>query len=246
MSRTRGNGPPRLSVVLPAFQEADRIVACLETLRAELADVEASGGLELVVVDDGSTDATATLARDAGADTVLTLSPNRGKGAAVRSGVAAATGATVAFTDVDLAYPPGQLRDLLDRIEGGADAAVGSRITPESVAQVRASPVRQWGGRLVGRLASMVLLRERRDTQCGLKAFRADVASDVFASARVDGFAFDIEILHLLERRGARVVEVPVTVVNRPSSSVRVVRDGLRLALDVVAIRIRAWRGGYD
>jgi len=122
----------RLSVVVPAYAEADDIGATIARLRDELGGLD--GGLEIVVVDDGSPDDTAAAARASGADQVIEQRPNRGKGAAVRAGVLAATGRTVAFTDADLSYSPDQLRVLLEQVEAGWDVVVGSRRHPEAEA----------------------------------------------------------------------------------------------------------------
>jgi putative flippase GtrA len=237
-------GSFRLSVVVPAFREP-RIATTVERLRADLADVAANGGLEIVVVDDGSGDDTADAARAAGADLVIELPQNRGKGGAVRAGVLAANGRTVAFTDADLAYAPLQLVGLLERVEAGFDVVVGNRRHPDTSTVVRAVPLREIGSRMVNVATHALLLGQYRDTQCGLKAFRSDVGRVVFAAGRLDGFAFDIEVLHLVERYRLSLSEVPVAVENSERSTVRAARDGLRLLRDLVRIRRWARQGVY-
>jgi dolichyl-phosphate beta-glucosyltransferase len=243
--RSVAPGDFRLSVVVPAYRER-RIAATVERLRAELADVAADGGLEIVVVDDGSGDATADAARAAGADQVLVLDPNRGKGGAVRAGMLAARGRTVAFTDADLAYAPAQLIGLLERVEAGWDVVVGNRRHQETRTVVRAVPLRELGSRMVNVATYALLLGQYRDTQCGLKAFRSDVGRLIFSSGRLDGFAFDIEVFHLVERHRLSLAEVPVSVENSERSTVRAARDGLRLLGDLVRIRRWAKQGVYD
>ena len=236
----------RLSVVIPAYGEEDRIGDTVRAVRDELADVAAGGGLEIIVVDDGSADATADAASAAGADQVVSLPANRGKGAAVRAGVQASRGAVVAFTDADLAYHPEHLRQLLHTVEAGWDVAIGNRRHPASEV-ARASGLRAFGSRVVNRMSAAVLLAAPLDTQCGLKGFRGDVARDLFGRARVDGFAFDIEVLHLVERRGLSLQEVPVRLDEGAGrSSVDVWRDVIRLAADMARIRRWASRGDYD
>ncbi|MGH9285219.1 MAG: glycosyltransferase, partial [Acidimicrobiales bacterium] len=198
---------------------------------------------EVIVVDDGSADGTAEAARRAGADTVVALPRNRGKGAAVRAGVAAATGRAVAFLDADLAYHPSQLLRLLDAVESGYDMAVGSRRHVQTVELVAARRLREVSGRLFNLLAQIVLLGDYRDTQCGLKAFRADAAARLFAGGRIDGFAFDVELFHLAERYGFSLVEVPVEVTNSPRSTVRVAAQGWRMVRDLLRLRRWAVRG---
>jgi glycosyltransferase involved in cell wall biosynthesis len=210
-------------------------------VREALADVAP----EIVVVDDGSTDGTAAAAAAAGAR-VVQLEGNRGKGAAVRAGMLAASGRTVAFTDADLAYPPDLLRDLLVAVEDGWDVAVGSRWHRDSRALARPSLLRRVSSRLFNLLTATVLLGQYRDTQCGCKAFRSDVARLLFGHTRLDGFAFDVEVLHLVERYRLSLTEVPVQVTDGGSSTVRVASAALRMIRDL--FRIRRWgsEGAYE
>lgn len=242
LARPQPPGERRLSVVVPAYREADAIGAAVAELRAALTGVDH----EIVVVDDGSPDATADAARRAGADRVITLTPNQGKGAAVRAGVLAARGRTIAFTDADLAYPPAQLVRLLEEVEAGWDVVVGSRKHVDTTTLVRARRLRELTGRVFNLLTLVVLLGHYRDTQCGLKAFRSDVARLLFSRSRIDRFAFDVEILHLAERYRLSLTEVPVTLSNRPGSSVRVTTDALRMVRDLVRIRLWGSRGAYQ
>ncbi|HEX6420349.1 MAG TPA: glycosyltransferase [Acidimicrobiales bacterium] len=249
--RTRWERPEppgvcRLSVVVPAYEEADRIGDTVRRLQAGLCEVADAGGLEVVVVDDGSGDATADAALAAGATQVVVQPRNRGKGAAVRTGVLAARGRTVVFTDADLAYGPDQVRRVLAAVEDGWDVAIGDRRHPETHTLVAPSPLRAWGSRAINWLGYAVLLGSFRDTQSGLKGFRSDVARFLFVRTRVDGFAFDIEVLHLVERHQLSLVEVPVEVTNSPRSTVSAARDALRLAVDLFRIRHWSAAGAYE
>jgi dolichyl-phosphate beta-glucosyltransferase len=237
--RPSAPGDRRLSVVVPAYRESDRIGATVSEIRAALGELDRAGELEIVVVDDGSPDDTAARAEAAGADVVVRSTPNRGKGAAVRQGVLAASGRTVAFTDADLSYAPEQLLRLLDGVEAGWDVVVGSRQHVETRTVVRAGRLREVGGRVINLLTGIVLLGRYRDTQCGLKAMRSDVGRVIFAHAHIDGFAFDVEVFHLVERYRFTLLEVPVEVVNSTRSTVNVARDALRLVRDL--FRIRRW-----
>ena len=257
----------RLSVVVPAYREAERIGGTVAVLRTELASIAPSkpdapsdgdssgcgGGagsvanrcVEIVVVDDGSDDGTAEAARAAGADMVVELPQNRGKGAAVRAGVRASSGRVIAFTDADLAYPPRQIHRLLAAAEAGADMVIGNRRHPDTTAFTRPPAVRSLGSRLVSAATRVLGLASRRDTQCGLKAFRCDAAQALFAASAVDGFAFDVELLFLADRLGLSLKEVPVEVTNTRTSTVRMLRDGLAVARDLLLIRLRALLGHY-
>ncbi|MBI2704221.1 MAG: glycosyltransferase family 2 protein [Actinobacteria bacterium] len=245
--RERGEAPGavRLSVVVPAYNE-ERIGHAVHRLREGLLKFSEEGGLEIVVVDDGSHDGTADLAEAAGADVVIRQPVNRGKGSAVRAGMLAARGRTIAFTDADLSYSPDQIGNLLQEVEDGWDVVVGSRRHTDAVELVREGRLREIGSRGINILTKFVLLGEHHDTQCGLKAFRSDVARLIFRHSHVDGFAFDVEVFHLVERYKLSLREVPVRVENQSRSTVHVARDAARLVRDL--FRIRSWdlQGVYE
>jgi putative flippase GtrA len=246
VDRPPAPGGLRATVVIPALDEAPRIGGTIAAVRAALAEIADGGGLEVVVADVGSTDGTADAALAAGADQVVVLPENRGKGAAVRAGVAAARGRTVAFTDADLAYSPDQLLRVLAEVEAGWDVAIGSRRHRDTTRVRGAGALRELGSRGVNLLAMAVLLSHPHDTQCGLKAFRSDTAKQVFGLGRVDRFAFDIEVLHLVERHGWTVVEVPVQLSMGERTTVRLARDTLRLVRDLWRIRRWSATGAYE
>jgi dolichyl-phosphate beta-glucosyltransferase len=198
-----------------------------------------------VVVDDGSGDDTPEQAEKAGADVVLRQPVNRGKGAAVRLGMLAASGRTRAFTDADLSYAPDQVVALMDEVEAGWDIVVGSRQHLDTTTVVQTGLLRQVGGRVINWCTRFVLDADHLDTQCGLKAFRSDTAEMIFSHSRVDGFAFDVEVFHLAERYGLSLREVPVVVENSERSTVRVARDAARLLRDLARIRQWARSGAY-
>ena len=238
-------GAPRLSVVVPAFCEADRIGATVEKIRAALRP-ELGDDFEIIVVDDGSPDDTAAAARAAGADEVVVNPVNLGKGASVRAGMLAATGRVRAFTDADLAYDPEHLLRLLHAIEAGADVAIGNRRHRKSRATGSRGRVRDLASAGFNLLTRPLLVGGYADTQAGIKAFRGDTARQVFGRTRIDGFAFDVEVLHLAERLGGYVVEVPVAVSQGERSTVRVVPEAGRVLRDTLRMRRWAGRGLYD
>ena len=155
--------PPRLSVIIPAYREGVRIADAVERIRADLSDHLDRRELEVVVVDDGSGDGTAEAASSA--DLVLTHGVNRGKGAAVRTGMLAARGRTRVFTDADLSYAPAQIVGLLAAVEAGADMVVGNRYHPDTHTTVPTSTLREVGGRLVNGSTRLVGHPHRADTQ---------------------------------------------------------------------------------
>lgn len=237
---------PRISLIIPAFEEADRIAGTLSTVDSELrSSLQKSDDIEVIVVDDGSNDATSEIARQAGADVVIRLKENKGKGAAIRAGVQEANGSVVAFTDADLAYNPRQVVKLVTLVESGYDMVVGSRQHIETKNLVRAGRFREVGGRLINIATSGILLGHYRDTQCGLKAFKSQVAKSLFDAGTLDGFSFDVELFHLAERWDLSLKEIPVEVENSQRSSVSAFRDGVFLLLDLIRIRQRARRGIY-
>jgi dolichyl-phosphate beta-glucosyltransferase len=249
--RSRSNRPApagdrRATIIIPAYREAETIGATIDAVRTALTALDSDGGIEIVVVDDGSPDETADAALLGHADQVVTFPVNHGKGGAVRAGVAAARGRTVVFTDADLSYSPDQLATVIEAVESGWDVAVGSRRHPEATTSRGAGALRDVGSRVINLATMGVLLSRPHDTQCGLKAFRSDAATMLFGLGRVDGFAFDIELLHLVERHQLSIVDVPVRLESSERSTVRAARDGVRLLRDIWRIRHWSATGAYE
>jgi len=219
--------------------EERRIGATVSKLRTAL------GEAEIVVVDDGSVDRTAAVAGEAAADVVVRLPANRGKGAAVRAGVQAAGGRAIAFTDADLSYRPAQILRLVAEVESGADVVVGSRRHVDTTTLVRAGRLREIGGRVFNVMTRAVLSGRYGDTQCGLKAFSRQAAGSIFARTRIDGFAFDVEVLLIAERLGLSVREVGVELDPARGSTVTL-NSAARMVADLVKLRRWARAGVYD
>jgi dolichyl-phosphate beta-glucosyltransferase len=211
-----------MQLVIPARNEASRLPRTLEALRAHvLAAGESPGPLEVIVVDNGSTDDTARLAAAAHSPAMpvrVVRCDTRGKGAAVREGIRHTTGDLVGFMDADGATHLDALEDGLRLIASGADVAVGSRAVPGSVTTERHSGARVLGARLYRR-CTREIAPGVADTQCGFKLFRGDLARTIFAELVATGFSFDVEVLGRAQRRGARVVEFPVTWDDVPGST---------------------------
>lgn len=239
---------PELSVIVPAYNEAARLPASLATLCAYLEREVPS--FELIVVDDGSRDATAEIARtelrrllaDPERGEVIALPRNRGKGAAVRTGVLSARGEHVLFSDADLSTPIHEQERLRAALRDGADLAIGSRGLPDARITVSQGAMRQGAGRSFNRALKLMGLTDLSDTQCGFKAFTRNAALNLFGQSRIDGFLFDVEVLYLARREGMRVVEIPVEWCNDPDSRVRMVRDFPKIVSELIRIRFIAGR----
>lgn len=233
-------GDLRLSVVVPAYNEEALITETIDAITTGVSEHLGDDSFEVLIVDDGSSDRTAELAAEAGAE-VLRLEANRGKGAAVRAGVLAARGRAIVFTDADLAYPPPLIVDVLAELEQGWDVVVGSRRHHDTNTLVKAGRLRELGGRVINLLTQAVLLGNFHDTQCGLKGFRSDIGKVVFERTRIEGFAFDVELFLIAEQDRLSLTEIPVSITNRAGSSVSVVGDSFELLADL--FRIRRWAG---
>jgi len=235
---------PRWSVVIPAYNEADRLPRYLQDV---VAHFDGRGErYEVLVVDDGSRDATADRVRELAAvypAIALVCTPNnRGKGHAVRTGMRAARGAWRLMADADGATPIVEVKRLEAAVQAGADIAVGSRALADPSVAVLARPHRRLAGVLFHVVSRAVGVVGVIDTQCGFKLFRGPVADDVFAAVTTDGFGFDVEMLLVARRRGYRIAEVAVNWTDQPGSKVSVLTDGPRMLAQVVAARIRLGR----
>ncbi|HEU0275397.1 MAG TPA: dolichyl-phosphate beta-glucosyltransferase [Candidatus Udaeobacter sp.] len=232
---------PPFSVVVPCFNEAARIGQSLR-LTIDYLNTHAPES-ELIVVNDGSTDATAAIAREqlknAGVETrLLENFPNRGKGAAVRSGLLAARKPIGLFSDADLSTPLGETPKLVEPIASDeVDIAFGSRALERGLIGVHQPWRREQAGRAFNLLVRLATGLPFWDTQCGFKAFRLEVCRPILEAARIDGFAFDVELLYLARHAGLRIREVPVRWNHAEGSKVQFVKDSLRMLREVVALR---------
>jgi dolichyl-phosphate beta-glucosyltransferase len=232
---------PPYSVVVPCFNEEARIG---ETLRLTLEYLAANAPTsELIVVNDGSTDATGTIVREILSEAkiatrLLENFPNRGKGAAVRSGLLAAREPIGLFSDADLSTPLTETPKLIEPIANGeVDIAFGSRALDRSLIGIHQPWRREQGGRVFNLLVRVATGLPFWDTQCGFKAFRLDVCRPILEAARLDGFAFDVELLFLAHRAGLRTREIPVRWNHAEGSKVSFFRDSLRMLREVIALR---------
>jgi glycosyltransferase involved in cell wall biosynthesis len=232
---------PPFSVVIPCFNEAERIGETLHLTLEYLTGNAAES--ELIVVNDGSTDATAAIARerlkDARIETrLLENFPNRGKGAAVRSGLLAARKPIGLFFDADLSTPLRETPKLIEPIANGEiDIAFGSRALDRGLIGIHQPWRREQAGRAFNLLVRIATGLPFWDTQCGFKAFRLDVCRPILEAARLDGFAFDVELLYLAQHTGLRIREIPVRWNHAEGSKVQFFKDSLRMLREVISLR---------
>jgi dolichyl-phosphate beta-glucosyltransferase len=237
---------PRWSVVIPAYNEALRLPAYLSRVVAYFEG--RAEPYEVVVVDDGSADETASCVLEAHAahpEVMLhRLARNRGKGFALRTGMRAARGNLRLMADADGATPIAEVKRLETAIQAGADVAVGSRALRDPSVHREVHLHRKLSGEIFNFFARRMGVGDVTDTQCGFKLFRGLVAEILFGELETDGFGFDVELLLLARRCGYRVVEVAVNWADQPGSKVSVLRDGPRMLAQIVRARLRLARRG--
>jgi dolichyl-phosphate beta-glucosyltransferase len=235
---------PFLSVVIPAYNEETRISATLSAVLDYLRAQKYTW--EIVVVDDGSVDATSAFVNsvvDTDDRVCLERIPHGGKGWAVRHGMLAATGELRFMCDADLAMPIPQISRFIDQMSEGYDLVIGSREGTGS-RRYDESASRHFRGRIFNMVVRLLAVRRFQDTQCGFKCFRSTAAEGLFASQRTTGFGFDVELLYLASKRDLRVLEMPIEWHHQEESTVRFV-DAFLMLRDVIMVRLRDVRGDY-
>jgi dolichyl-phosphate beta-glucosyltransferase len=232
---------PSLSVVVPAYNEEARLRVSLPAVLDYLEN--AGRSFEVVVVDDGSHDATRDVAEAFAARGVraLRLEHNRGKGAAIRAGVLDSSGDRVLLTDADLSTPISELERLEPVLER-ADLVFGSRAVAGSRIDQPQPRLRQWMGKTFNLMIRTLVAGGIHDTQCGFKLLDGPTARALFPDLLLDGFAYDVELLWLARRRRLRVAEIGVVWNHSPDSRVHLFTDSVRMALDILRIRLLHWR----
>lgn len=239
---------PDLSIVIPAYNEETRIEPTVREIVGYCRS--RARAFELILVDDGSQDATSSVAlllsNEFPEIKLIRLAANHGKGYAVRTGVLNATGWAVLFADADGATPINEVERLEAALTLGVDVAIGSRALQGEGVKVKAKFYRHIIGRTFHQLVEWLADAGVKDTQCGFKLFRFTVAQDLFSRMRMNGFSFDVEVLIMARRRGYRVAEVPVNWTHQAGSKVRLTRDSLQMAADLFRIRTHWLRGGYE
>lgn len=242
---------PEVSIVIPAFEEQERIGSTLEKIAAYLANGSTAG--EIIVVDDGSADRTAEVAEDVLAQTaeiqskVIKYEHNRGKGYAVKTGLVAASAQIALFSDADLSTPIEEMPKLIDPIRSGEyDVTFGSRALDRSLIGTHQPWRREQGGKVMNLIIRTMSGLPFADTQCGFKAFDMSKFRPLLDVMTIDRFGFDVEFLFVANYHGLRLKETPVRWNNVEGSKVSVVRDTRRMFGELSQIRRNARRGVYN
>jgi dolichyl-phosphate beta-glucosyltransferase len=239
----------RLSVVIPAYNEAQRIAATLDRVIAYLRSENYLA--EIIVVDDGSTDATAQITATFNGHSGIPVRifrnrMNRGKGGAVRRGAAAAQGEFIIFTDADLSTPIETLGEFMPRLMASAQVVIGSRALPESQVMLRQPWYRETMGKVFNIWVQGLTLPGVHDSQCGFKAFTREAGRKIFARQTILGFGFDAEILFIARRLGYSITELPVRWHNSLGSKISPIRDSWTMFWDLFRIRLRHPKSKYS
>jgi glycosyltransferase involved in cell wall biosynthesis len=238
---------PKVSIVVPAFNEAVRIGESVRKIQAFLGRLPFN--TEVLIIDDGSADETSSIVTGAAFPGLRLIrnEMNHGKGYAVRMGALLSTGEYVLFSDADLSAPIEELEKLLTAAETqNADVVIGSRAMDRSFISIHQSRVRELGGILFNRMVRLFLGLDIQDTQCGFKLFKREKIRPVFEKLTIWGFGFDPELLFLASRAGLKILEIPVRWSHAEGSKIRFLRDGIRMFTDLVQIRWNSIRGRYS
>jgi glycosyltransferase involved in cell wall biosynthesis len=238
---------PRLSVVIPMYNEAHRLQRSLPRLAAYFR--QRPYRVELVVVDDGSSDNTVEIVREilgTGDDVcVIESKPNRGKGHAVKVGMLAARGEVALFTDADLSTPPEEMEKFWPWFERGFDVVIGSRKMKGANIERHQPLWRESMGKVFTWLTNRIATRDISDITCGFKAFKRDTAQELFSRSIIDDWSFDAEVLFIAQQHGKRIKEVPVRWHDERGTKVRILRDATRAMLGLLKIRMNGLKGVY-
>jgi dolichyl-phosphate beta-glucosyltransferase len=229
-----------ISIIIPAYNESARIGPTLARINEYCgASFER---FEIIVVNDGSSDDTAAVVSEAGrripAVRYASYEQNRGKGYAIRFGVAMSKGDLVLISDADLSTPIEEVEKLLVFHDAGYDIIIGSRAVEGSCVEVKQPFWRIFMGKVFNRIVRFLIMEDFRDTQCGFKLFAGTVARALFSTAVVDRFAYDVEILYLARKAGYKIREVPIRWINSPDSRVNPLKDSLQMLKDIIRMRL--------
>ena len=237
---------PILSIIIPAYNEESRLPHSLNTVLTFLDNQEFEA--EVIVIDNGSVDRTAAIVREfmqENQNLKLFQEKIAGKGLAVRRGMLESKGEFRFICDADLAMPIEEVLNFIPPEQKGYDIAIGSREVPGAV-RYDEPQYRHFIGRVFNNIVRLLAVPGFMDTQCGFKCFRGEIADELFKIQRLDGWTFDVEVLFVAQKRGYKIIEVPINWYYFPGSRVRVIRDSITMFLDLFRIRLNWMNDLYD
>ena len=237
-----------LSIIIPAYNEEDRIKKTLEHIFKYLS--EKSFTFEFVIVDDGCTDETIDIVKNTIGDKdysfkIVKNDHNMGKGFSIKKGVIESSGKFLLFSDADMSTPIEEFDKMIPFLEGGSDIVIGSRALNNSDIRKRQIWYREMMGKIFNFFVQLLVLKGIKDTQCGFKAFKADDAKRIFTKMTIYRFGFDVELLYLARILNLKITEVPIIWINSPASKVRCVTDSLSMFMSLIKIRYNRLIGIY-
>ncbi|XWX04438.1 dolichyl-phosphate beta-glucosyltransferase [Aggregatilineales bacterium SYSU G02658] len=237
---------PFLSIIIPAHNEEKRLPPSLAKIDAYLKTQNYT--YEVIVVENGSKDRTSEVVREFAQDhpyVRLIEVETRGKGLAVKAGMLAAHGDYRFICDTDLSMPIEEIAKFLPPVREGYDVLIGSR-EGAGARRIGEPEYRHIMGRVLNFIVKVAAVPDFEDTQCGFKMFKREAAEDLFRVQQMSGIGFDVELIYVAQRRGYRIVDVPITWYFDPDSRMRLFQDSLKILIEIWEIR-QNWRKGlYD
>lgn len=234
------------SLILPAHNEEARLPGCIEKVASFVETFPHP--IEVLIVENGSADRTFEMAQ-AFAEQYPWLRAikdyQRGKGRAVRIGMLQARGKYRFFADVDFSMPIDEIYHFIPpQLETEYDVAIGSREAKGAV-RYDEPEFRHFTGRIFNWIVRILAVRDLQDTQCGFKCFSEAAAQKLFSLQKIDGWAFDAEVLFIAQQHGMKILEIPVQWYYDGSSKINVWRDSIRMIRELIQIRLNGWKGLY-
>jgi dolichyl-phosphate beta-glucosyltransferase len=224
-----------ISIIIPSYNEEERIGVSLEKIINYFKSENINA--EILVVDDGSKDKTSEIASKFPEVRVIKQDRNRGKGAAVRRGMLEAKGDFCVFSDADLSTPIYEIKKLIEQYQNGYDVCIGSRAVDYSMIKEHQPWYREMMGKTFNKIVQLLVVRGIKDTQCGFKGFKKEAAKNIFSKQKIDGFAFDVELVFLAGKLNYKIIEIPVEWYNDERSKVNPITDSTKMFLEILKIR---------